>query len=96
MIFGGPFQPGLFYDSVILAFVREIHFVLLVTQCLLLKVASVIKRVWGWIPASTLVYAFYPFIHQLYPGGLRKQATFLWRGSQPVFEASKVFSSASD
>lgn len=80
----------------ILAFVREIHFVLLVIQYPLLKASFVIKGFQGWIPASTLVYVFYPLSHQLYPGGLRKQDTILWRHSQPVAEASKVTSSASD
>lgn len=69
---------------------------LLVIRYPLLKASSVINGVRGWIPASTLVYALNPLIHQLNSGGLRKQDTFLWRGSQSIFEALKVTSSASD
>lgn len=96
MIFWDAFQHRLFGDFVILAIVREIHLVLLVIPYPLPKASSLNKGAWGWIPASTLVYALYPLIHQLNSGGLRKQDTFLWRGSQSVFEASKVTSSASD
>lgn len=72
------------------------HFVLLVVWYPLMKASFVLKGFQGWIPACTLICVFYSLIHQLYPGDLRKQYTILQRGSQPVSEASKANSSASD
>lgn len=46
-----------------LAFVREIYFVLWVIWYALWKASFVIKGFQSWVPASTLVYVFYLLIH---------------------------------
>lgn len=72
------------------------HFVLFAVWYPLMKASFVLMGFQGWIPACTLICVFYFLIQQLYPGKLRKQYTILQRGSQPVSEASKANSSASD
>lgn len=90
MICWGPFQPRVFYDFMVLFFVRDIHLVLLVIWYPVLKATFILQGFQVWILACTLIFVFYSLIHQLYSCDQRRQSTVFQRGSQPISEASNT------